>query len=228
MTNYSQGHDELNGQERERKHVNPNSMDMNEHLEDKASRIKDSASKNNKTNNDQVTKPINKETKNLDEMAENNQEIDRFYHEQMDKKMSVIDKLLNRPMYEEMQRVKSELLKSSASYRLNFYKTLLDARIEALKEKCDSGLKMIKGHYRQKANSFLMAKLEEMALEVKDRQINFMEMMKSKYSYAETLDAYPTMKDRYMESIFQEEGRNLKFLDSLLIRFADIVDEQLR
>ncbi|MBL0053073.1 MAG: hypothetical protein IPP29_16980 [Bacteroidetes bacterium] len=76
-------------------------------------------------------------------------------------------------MFDQVQQVRGELFKTTADYRLKFYKTILDTRLEALHEKCSAGVSMIKGHYRQKVSSFLMAKMEELTVEVKDRQINF-------------------------------------------------------
>lgn len=227
MENSNKGHDKLNGQENE-EFVNPNSMEMGDMLDDLSSKNSDPINKGTSAKNEEVTKPVNQETKKLDEMAQNNQEIDRFYQDQVNKDWSTWDKVTNRPMYKEVQRLKFDLVKSSAKYRLGFYTTLLDARLEALNEKCDAGLKMIKGHYRQKVSSLLMAKMEEITMEVKDRQINFLDMMKGKYAYAESLGDYPSMKKRYMESIFEEETRYLKFLDGLLLRFESIVDEQLK
>jgi hypothetical protein len=226
MKNQERGR-ELNGRERELEFIDPNSMDMGHLLDELSAQSDKPVSKELHLRNEAVVQPVNQEMKRLDEMAKNNQEIDLFYQQQMDKGWSLWDKLANRSMYQQVQQLKSNLLKTSAKYRLGFYKTLLDARLEALNERCDAGLKMIKGHYRLKVSTFLMAKMEELTLEVKDRQINFLEMMKSKYAYAETLDAYPSMKQRYIESIFQEESRYLKFLDSLLLRFESIVDEQL-
>lgn len=178
--------------------------------------------------NEEAVKPVVQETKNLDSLAQNNQQIDKFYQEQLDKKWGMWDKISNRKMYDQVQQVKSELFKTSAHYRLAFYKTLLDARLEALYEKCSAGTSMIKAHFRQKVASFLMTKMEELSMEVKDRQISFLEMMKGKYEYAETLTGYPSMQQRYSSGIFDEEGRYLRFLDSLLIKFESIVDEQMR
>jgi hypothetical protein len=208
----------------------PESFDLNAMLNHNVTGNKTPMVNANSTvaKNEEAAKPVVQETKNLDSLTQNNQQIDQFYQQELDKDRGVWDKLTNRKMYDQVQQVKGELFKTSSHYRLAFYKTLLDARLEALYEKCSAGTSMIKAHFRQKVASFLMSKMEELGLEVKDRQISFMEMMKTKYLYAETLTDFPSMQQRYSESIFDEEGRYLKFLDSLLIKFESIVDEQMR
>ena len=154
--------------------------------------------------------------------------IDEYAQQQLDRKFGILEKALtDRSMYLQVQKVRREMLQASSQYRLNFYRTLLDARLEALRERCDSGVKMLKAMYRQQVASYLMAQMQKLSLEVKDRQILFLNMMKEKYAFAETLRAYPSMQQKYTESIHSEEARYLKFLDDLIQRFESIVTEQL-
>jgi hypothetical protein len=178
--------------------------------------------------NEDLSQPVKQETKNLDSLSLNNQRIDKHYNELIEKNWGLMDRWKNPKMYELVQKERENLFNATASYRLGFYKTMLDTRLTALHEKCSAGISMIKGHYRQKTSSFLMSKMEELSFEVRDRQFNWLESMKSKYDYAETLKAYPSMQKRYMDSIFQEESRMLSFLDSLLIKFESIVNEELQ
>lgn len=175
-----------------------------------------------------LSKSLKETDEALQEMEKSNTEIDRFYQKNFDKKWGLIAKLTNKTMYKQVQEVKQELIQESGKMRLNFYKTLLDSRLEALREKCNAGLKCIKSYYRQQVASFMMAKMEELSFEVKDRQISFMEMMKEKYTYGETLDKYPSMQQRYMNNVFIEEERYLRFLDKLLVNFENIVDEEIK
>jgi hypothetical protein len=178
--------------------------------------------------NEEVNQPVKQETRGLDSLAKNQEEIDRFYQGNIDKNWTLLQKWTNRSMYNHVQEVKKELFKTSAHYRLAFYKTMLDTRLEYLNEKCNAGIKMVKGHYRHQVSSYLMSKMEQLSFEVRDRQFAFLEMMKSKYNYSESLTAYPSMQQRYLSSIFDEEGKYLKFLDGLLDKFQSIVDEELK
>ena len=180
------------------------------------------------TKNEEINKPVHQETKELDALSKNQEAINRLYEVNLDKQWSMLDKWKNRAMYNQVQEVKQEFFKTSAHYRLAFYKTMLDTRLEYLNEKCNAGLKMVKGHYRQQVSSFLMSKMEQLSYEVRDRQFAFIAMMKDKYAFSETLTAYPSMQQRYLSSIFTEEEKYLKFLDGLLDKFQSIVDEELR
>ena len=179
-------------------------------------------------NYEEAEEPVHREIEQVNELGHNGRSIEQQFDQQMNRDWGLWDRIAEPSMYRQVQKIKRELLETTAQYRLNFYKTMLDARLEALSEKMDAGLKCIKGHYRQQVSSFLMSKMEDLTVEVKGRQIRFIELMKEKYQYSETLRNYPTMHKRYMNAIFEEEGRYLQFLDSLIIRFQGIVDEQLR
>lgn len=173
-------------------------------------------------------KSVSKETNALETRKEQNQEIDNFYTQQMDRKFGLIERITERSMFEQIQKNKAELMKTSAQYRLSFYKTIMDTQLEALTEKCNAGLKMIKAEYRQQVSSFVMQKLEQLAFDIKDRQIRFMEMMKDKYAYAKTLEVYPSMLQNYTEKMFNEEKQYLDLLESLMNKFGSLVNEELK
>lgn len=178
--------------------------------------------------NDELNRSVKQETKALDGIAETNKEIDGFYQQAFDKKWGLTDRLFNGKMHSQVQQVKTELVKTSAKYRLAFYRTLLDTRLEALNEKCNAGLKCIKSYHRAQITSFVLGKKEELQFEIRDRQIVFLEMMKGKYQYAETLKAYPSMYERFTQSLLREEECYLFFLDSLVMKFESLLDEEIR
>jgi len=180
------------------------------------------------TNHEQSNKPVKEETQNLDELAKNNQMIDKFYDTNLNKKWNLLDKFANRTMFDAVQEVKADLFKTTSNYRLGFYKSLLDTRLDSLHEKCGAGVKMIKGHYRHMVSVYLLGKLEELSIEIRNRQISFLEQTKAKYQYAETCVAYPSLYKRFTESIISEEIRYLQFLDGLMSKFEAIVDEELK
>lgn len=204
-------------------------MDMNAMLDEQMGSLSSSQRKINVTSkNDDASLSIKNETSELDSFQSKNQEeIDGFYHESIDKRWTLWTRFINNGMFHQVQEVKKDLIKTSSNYRLAYYKTMLDTRLDYMNEKCNAGIKMVKGHYRHQVSSFLMGKMEQLSFEVRDRQFNFLEMMKTKYSYSETLTAYPTMQERYVASIFNEEEKYLKFLDGLLDKFQSIVDEEL-
>lgn len=208
----------------------PNSIDLGGMIDEPRQNAKMQVSmpSANVSRNEEALKPVKEEAKGLLTISKNQEEIDEHYQRTMDKDWGFVERITNRSMYNEVQKAKAELFNTSAKYRLAFYKTILDTRLENLNEHCNAGLKMVKGHYRQQVSTFLMSKMEQLSFEVRDRQISFLEMMKGKYQYAETLGSYPTMQQRYQNSIFSEEEKYLRFLDGLLDKFQSIVDEELR
>lgn len=232
MNNYlTTGNGQLNDQQnKQQKFVNVNSENLGDMLNDDFN-FKSSPGvprTNTEAKNNEVGQSVKHETKGLDSLSQNNDEIDRLYQINIDKQWTLWGKMTNRSMYNHVQQVKKELFQTSASYRLKFYKTMLDTRLEYLNEKCNAGIKMVKGHYRHQVSSYLMSKMEQLSFEVRDRQIVFLNMMKGKYAYSESITAYPSMQQRFMETIFTEEAKYLRFLDGLLDKFQSIVDEELR
>lgn len=181
---------------------------------------------NTRLRNDELQKSVTTENKGLQSISKSNQDIDVYYQKLVEKKWILMDKIINRNLYKQVQGVKRELFKTSAVYRKKFYQIILNTRVEALQEKCDASVIMIKSEYRAKVSSFIMAKMEQLTSEVLDRQITFFEMMKKKYAYAKTLESQSSMRNHYLESIYSEEERYLKFLDANLIKFESIIDEQ--
>ena len=177
--------------------------------------------------NQQLNQAVQQEDQVLENLTENNKEIDQFYQEELTKNWTVFNKLGNRSMYEQVQSVKADLFKESAKYRVAFYKQTLDTRLSALSEKCEAGIKMIKAHHRQQVASFVIGKMEQLKLEICSRQFVFLEMMKGKYEYAESLEKYPSMRDRFMQAVFREEEKYLLFLDNIVEKFENIMDEEI-
>ena len=218
---------EFNNSNENQKFVSVNSLDMNEMLQ-KAEQKPVISVKNNSVMNQEIEKPVKKETHGIETVEKYNESIDQFYQENIHKQWTFPEKILNRSMYKQVLEVKQNLFKESAGYRLKFYKTMLDTRLEYLNEHCNAVLKMIKGHYRLQVSNFLMAKMEDLSFSVRDRQFAFLEMMKGKYAYSESLKDYPTMQQHYLTSIFHEEENYLQFLDGLLDKFQNIVNEELK
>lgn len=218
---------ELNNTEDNQKFVNVKSLDMNEMLQglDQKTVV---PVKSNSVMNQEMEKPVAKETHGIESVEKYNETVDQFYQDNINKQWSFPEKVMNRSMYKQVLEVKQNLFKESAGYRLKFYKTMLDTRLEYLNEHCNAILKMIKGHYRLQVSNFLMAKMEELSFNVRDRQFAFLEMMKGKYAYSESLKNFPTMQQHYLTSIFHEEENYLQFLDGLLDKFQNIVNEELR
>ncbi|MBP7642033.1 MAG: hypothetical protein KA767_01775 [Saprospiraceae bacterium] len=170
---------------------------------------------------------VNAEIKNLDQAQKNAGEMDSFYQKKIEQKWSLLDRWLDRNMYDQVQKVKEEMFHLTSRQRLSMYDLLLQSRLQHTREKYDSSLKCIKAHYRRNIASYIMSQMEDLTEDIKGYQFRFLESMKSKYNYAETLKKYPSMHDKYMRSLFQQEERYLAFLDKLILKFEAVVSEEL-
>jgi hypothetical protein len=206
----------------------PNNMDLGSMLNDEAATHAPTHFDGSPATDQAAVRRAEHEANGVAAVERGNHAVDEYAQQQLERKFGLLEKVLtDRSMYQQVQKVRREMLQVSSQYRLNFYKTIMDARLEALRERCESGLKIIKAAYRQQVASFLMAQMQKLSMEVRDRQMTFINMMKEKYAFAETLNGHPSMKLKYMESVHNEEGRYLRFLDDLVLRFESIVTEQL-
>lgn len=199
-------------------------MDYIDSLEDRSIRKqKDMNMEKVKRNN-----PIEKEEQRVTSLQENNGKIDDRYQKEIEREWTIPEKIFNKSGYKTVVAHRKELFSASAEYKIKFYRTVLDGRLEALSEKTNTGLTMIKAHYRQAAASFMMNKMNDLAKEVKLRQDEFLEMMMEKHDKADSLQNYPELKNQYNKSILSEGERYMEFLDRLVMRFENIIDEQLQ
>ena len=78
---------EQNGQQFKNELKAPESLDLNAMLNSTATNSKPvPVTTSTITKNDEAAKPVVQETKSLDSLTQNNQQIDQFYQEQNDKK----------------------------------------------------------------------------------------------------------------------------------------------
>lgn len=153
--------------------------------------------------------------------------VDDNYQKEFNKDYSLLDRWTNRTMYKQVVESRKQLFAASGEYRMQFYRTVLDGRLGALKEKTNAGLMMVKGHYRQQVAAFMLGKMNELARDVNQNQQQFLSLMKSKHDYVHQLDGYPDLQRPYLESVIMEGERYMRFCDSLILRFEQIIDEQI-
>lgn len=178
--------------------------------------------------NIQRENPIEKDDKNVTSLQESHGQIDDRYQNDLNREWTLPEKIFNKSGYKVVVAHRKELFNASAEYKIKFYRTVLDGRLEALSEKTNTGLMMIKAHYRQQVASFMMTKMYDLAKEVKSRQREFLTMMMEKHDDVERLENYPELKGQYVRSILVEGERYMNFLDRLVLRFENIIDEQLQ
>jgi hypothetical protein len=171
---------------------------------------------------------IEKDDQSVTSLQESHKRIDDSHQADLTKDWGLVEQLTNRSMYKAVQANRKELFNASAEYKIKFYRTVLDGRLEALSEKTNSGLMMIKAHYRQQVASFMMSKMDDLGKEVKSRQSEFLTMMMEKHDDVARLENYPPLKKQYVNSILAEGERYMNFLDRLVLRFENIIDEQLQ
>lgn len=175
-----------------------------------------------------INKPVEEEIGQLEKVHKGTVVLDVFYQKMLEKKWSLLDRWKDKSMYEKVSAIKSEMFEMSADHRMTIYDLLLQTRVQQTKEKCDSGLKCLKSHYRRKVASFIMFQMEELVNEIKGYQFRFIEMMKSKHQYANGLKEIPSLHKKYLQTLFNEETRYLRFLEALIVKFESTINEELK
>ncbi len=149
--------------------------------------------------------------------------IDEGFQNDLDREWDIFDKITDYRNYRNVKRFKGDLIKLSGEYRIKYMDNILNGRLEAVQERLDAGLTMVKSHYREKVASHLLAKMEELSLKVHQHMRNFFNEQIRRYRFAETLKGTPSYEN-YYNSLTEFEIRYLNFNNKLLINFENSIE----
>jgi len=176
---------------------------------------------------DQIKAPAQETDKNLDLLLRNAGEIDERTKDLLIKNRTLIQQLFPSKMDRMVMEMQRNTIQSAMDFRLNLYKMSTQFRLESLREKYNSALMTIRGHYREQVSEFMMGKLEELHTKVDVKQRSFIEFAKAKYDYAKLQSGYPSLQALYLNNINEESQGYLNFLHRQITNFESIIDEQI-
>lgn len=177
---------------------------------------------------DQSQKEVVNSDQRLDMLVRNANFVDERARELLISKRTLLQRLFPSQQERIVEQWKGKMITSAANFNIGLYEMASEARLESMKEKYTAGLMLLKAHYRQKVGAFMMAKMDELKDDVKTYQFKFLVDMRDKYHKAETVRDLPSLYNRFMKAIQEEELRYFDFLDNILIRFEAIVNENLK
>jgi hypothetical protein len=180
-----------------------------------------------KTMRTDMKAPAQETEKNLDLLLRNAGEIDERTKDLLIKNRSLIQQLFPSKMDKMVMEMQRNTIQSAMDFRLNLYKMSTQFRLESLREKYNSALMTIRGHYREQVSDFMMSKLEELHVKVDVKQRSFIEFAKEKYDYAKLQAGYPSLQALYLNNINEESQGYLNFLHRQITNFESIIDEQI-
>jgi hypothetical protein len=102
-----------------------------------------------------------------------------------------------------------------------------DLKLEAAREVGDAWIKSLKVDVRQRFIAFITERYSTLQLTIEERRIEFGAHTRGRYQTLESYSDMPALARRYEQSINDDIERYLEWLDQLLARFRDIVQERV-
>jgi len=177
---------------------------------------------------EQSQKEVVRSDQHLDMLVRNANFVDERARELLLSKRTLLQRLFPSQQDKIVEQWKGKMIQSAADFNIKLYEMASEARLESMKEKYTAGLMLLKAHYRQKVGAFMMAKMDELKDDVKTYQFKFLDDMRDKYRKADTVRDLPSLYNRFMRAVQEEEVRYFDFLDSIVTRFEAIVNENLK
>ena len=156
---------------------------------------------------------------NLTDELRNQNEM---YEGLMIKDWSLGEQLTNRSMFKQIQRMKKDMLATTSKRRLQVYDTILQARLDFIREHCNAALTIVKSKYRLEIAKAFTQHLEELYGTIIKRRSNFVKMTLAECN---DTDNIPNLRVRTKinNSIVKGEDLYIAMLDDLLIHYSNIL-----
>lgn len=150
------------------------------------------------------------------------QKQNELYERMINKEWTLGEQLMNRSMYRQVQSMKKDMLATTSRARLKVYDTILQARLDFIREHCNAALTVVKSKYRLEIAKAFTEHLEELYRTIIYRRANFVVMTLAE---SDETDKIPNMRVRQKinESIVKGEDRYIEMLDNLLIHYSNIL-----
>ncbi|MBK5214487.1 MAG: hypothetical protein JJE55_12595 [Flavobacteriaceae bacterium] len=158
-------------------------------------------------------------TENLTDELRGQKEM---YEGLMNKNWSLGEQLMNRSMFKQVQSMKKEMLATTSKRRLQVYDTILQARLDFIREHCNAALTVVKSKYRLEVAKAFTEHLEELYRTIIRRRSSFVQMTLAECNDA---DIIPNLRVRAKinNSIVKGEDLYIDMLDNLLIHYSNIL-----
>lgn len=120
---------------------------------------------------------------------------------------------------------------NEAQTELEFRHKLLqlstDFKLQALTEKYDNWLKVIKIEYRHQFTVFVTDRQSQLQKTINERRTEFASDISQQYEQAQQYSNVPLLHKKYTESVEKNIEKYFDWLDSLLNNFMNIVEEKI-
>ena len=117
--------------------------------------------------------------------------------------------------------------KTEIDFRHNLLSLSADFKLQALTEKYDDWLKVIKVEYRQQFTAFVTERQEQLRQTIYTRRATFLKDIRKEYETLEENKDLPTVYAPLKAQIELETGEYFSWLNSLMKNFMDITEQKI-
>ncbi|QTA90416.1 hypothetical protein [Desulfonema magnum] len=183
----------------------------------------------------QRTIPLERETTHVTKQREfrevlqqNQEEISERVRGYFEKRVGILARF--RPS--ELQRVindgKIKKVKTELEFDHNLLKMSVRFKLEAIEERYQTWLRVIKVNYREQFYSFVTDKVSLLQETMFQREQEFFSLMRKRYQLIENYKEMPSMAEVYQRKIEREQEKYFDWLEYIMEDFQNIVKEKIK
>ena len=122
---------------------------------------------------------------------------------------------------------KSQEAKTELEFTNDLLKLGVQFKLDAIEEKFQTWLRVIKVNYREQFYGFVTSKVKALQETIFDRENEFFNLMRKRYELIEKNKDMPSIVDSYLRKIEKEQETYFEWLEYIMADFQNIVQEKI-
>ena len=174
------------------------------------------------------TTHVTKQNEFKEVLQHNQEEISEKVRGYFERKISIIERFRPTEFQAVINDGKLRKAKTELEFDHNLLKLAIRFKLEAIEERYQTWLRVIKVNYREQFYSFVTNKVSLLQQTVFEREQEFFSLMRRRYQLIEENKDMIGMTEVYRQKIEREQERYFEWLEYLMEDFQNIVREKIR
>ena len=124
--------------------------------------------------------------------------------------------------------LRNSQIQSAMDFRLKMFNLSTSYLLDGSREYMNSKLILIKSEYRERTSAFAIKKHDELQDVISASQCGFLEKLKLRYTFLDTLKDIPVAYNAYSAELTRSIAMQFSFLTELIERYQSLLREELK
>lgn len=161
-------------------------------------------------------------------LQQNQEEISERVRGYFDRKIGLIERFYPGEFQKAIEDGKLRKAKSELEFDHNLMRLSIRFKLDAIEERYQTWLKVIKVNYREQFYSFVTHKVNLLQQSMFEREQEFFGLMRRRYLLIEANQDMPIMVEAYRQKIEKEQEKYFGWLEYIMDDFQNIVKEKIK